>query len=258
MSEMKVYETLEAVIEAYPNWEVEQDAYEFGFHLWKTAETVVKSEKEIYDRDKLAGEVYACLYATGVLTLCLTYRFREQVVRLGARGLSTTEIVKDILGNDVWESITPFYLFKYNNVCGYDNIKKFLVNRLGYLKRSQARFPVKKYGEVWKEERASYLEGLAEIPLANPLEQVHALSDHYQKLRVLFDDTSDSKDKERYHKCMMRTLAAIHLMSRDPSVQSSKALIQEKRQQALPAPDTENILEISINETEVVPSESTD
>lgn len=253
MSEIKVYETLESVIEAHPNWEQEQNAYRFGVDLWQTAEKAVKSDEPSLRDDKLADAVFRYLNNNGVLAGCLTDMFREQVVRLYARGLSTTEIVKEILGNDVWKDITPFYLFKYRDVCGYDNIKRFLVDRLGYLKRSHARFPVKKYGAIWKEERASYLEGLDEIPMANPREQLHELSDHYQKLRVLFDEALDPKDKERYHKCMMRALAAIHLVSRDPSIaQSSTALIQEKRPRALPEPNTDNIIDINTDETEVV------
>lgn len=255
MSKIKVYETLDAVIDAYPNWEVEQDAYTFGLHLWNTAETVIKSKKEIYDRDRLAGEVYLFLYETRVLTLCLTDSLRERVVRLGARGFSTTEIVKEILRNDVWESITPFYLFKYSNVCGYDNIKQFLVNRLGYLKRSHARFPVKKFGEVWQEERASYLSSLVDIPLASPQEQLQKLTDHYQKLEVLFDEVVDPKDKERYHKCMMRTMAAITVVGRESSsVPSSVVLRGGNSPKALPESSSERVLVLDVNSVDVVES----
>lgn len=255
MAEKKGYKTLKEVRDAYPHWEKEQ-AFKFAWDAWTTAEKLVKEkdkEAEYYEKEKMAAAVYVKLYNAGILSICITDKLRENVVRLHARGISTTEIVKDILGNDYWKNITPFYLFSFSDVCGYENIKKLLVSRLGYLKKSHKRFPVKKFGKVWKEERKQFIENLTEIPLATPIEQMHELTQHYQKLKILFDEAKDAKDKERYHNCMMRTLAAIHLIARDPSIQNTPpALTQEKKPKALPDANNEEVLEFTVKTNQTV------
>lgn len=255
MAAEKVYETYEDVIEAHKEWEGEQKARSFGYDLWKTAEKTVKEENEearYYKKDKLAYAVFSELRRVGALSICLTDTLRENVVRRHARGMSTTEIVKYILDNDQWEQITPFFVFKFSNVCGFENIKKFLVSRLGYLKKSHPRFPQKKYGEVWTQERQQFIETLQDIPLATPAEQLHELTEQYQKLKVLFDESVDSKDTERYHNCMMKTLAAIHLIGRDTNAHMPQAITQEKTPKALPTQENENVLEFTLQENQSV------
>lgn len=255
MAEKKVYETLGEVIDAHKEWEREQKARQLGYDLWQTAEKRVKdkdSEARYYKTDQLADAVFWELRNGGILSICLTDTLRENVVRLHARGMTTTEIVEHILGDEQWEYITPFYLFKFNNVCGGKNIKMFLVSRLGYLKKSHPRFPHKKYGDIWTEERKQFLETLNDIPLATPREQLRELTEHYQKLKDLFDESVESKDKERYHNCMMKTMAAIHLIGRDANAHMPQAITQEKKPKALTSQNNENVLEIRVQDTEIV------
>ena len=255
MAKEKGYETYQDVIDAHKDWEQKQEAEQLGYDLWETAEEKVKeknSDARRYEKDKLATAVFWELKNAGYLSICLTDTLRENVVRLHARGVSTTEIVEDILSDEQWEQITPFYTFKFRNVCGYENIKKFMVSRLGYLKKSHQRFPKKKFGDIWTEERERFLQTLNDIPLATPAEQLHELTGHYQKLKGLFDESVESKDKERYHNCMMKTLAAIHLIGRDANAHMPHAITQEKNPKALPTPNNEDVLEISVQNVDIV------
>lgn len=254
MAEEKEYQTLQEVIDAHLEWEQKQEARTFAYDLWKTAEKTImekNTEAREYGTERLALAVFSELRRVRALSICLTDTLRENVVRRHARGMSTTEIVKDILDNDQWEQITPFFVFKFSNVCGYETIKNFLVSRLGYLKKSHPRFPHKKYGEVWTQERQQFIETLQDIPLATPAEQLHELTQQYQKLKVLFDDAGDAKDRERYHNCMMKTLAAIHLIGRD-NAHMPHAITQEKNTKALPTQNSDNVLEFTLKENESV------
>ena len=143
------------------------------------------------------------------------------------------------------KDITPFHFLKHSNVCGYENIMEYLVSRLSYLKPSHPRWSEKKYGDFWKKERSEYVDQIKDIPLTHPLEQLTELSEHYQSLKALYEKTTDIKDKERLHKCMMQTHTHIYLISRDPSLNAIPTeLTQERKTQALPKPDDSNIIDL--------------
>ena len=90
------------------------------------------------------------------------------------------------------------------------------------------------------------MDKIKDIPLTHPLEQLTKLSEHYQELEMLFHTADNAKDKEILHKCMMRTLASIHLITRDPSVKiMPDAVTEGNRTQALQQPKQNDIIDIS-------------
>ena len=244
MSDTVEYETLDGVHDALVSWESEGKAYEFGDALWKTAEKCVRSEpkSEYYGKQKRATAVFLVLRREGSLRRCLTDDFRRLVIRYHARGLSTTAAIEAILSDDSMSGVTPFWVFKHSGVCGYKNIKDFLVSRVSYLKPSHPRFP-KKFSDYWRSERADYVDTIKEIPLSHPIEQLSKLSEHYTELEMAYESAQSAMDKERFHKCMLRTMAAIHLITRDPSVSASRggAAIPEASRHALGTPPADVI-----------------
>ena len=90
------------------------------------------------------------------------------------------------------------------------------------------------------------MDQIKDIPLTQPVEQLNKLSEHYADLETQYENANKATDKERFHKCMLRTIAAIHLISRDPSIKSqSHALTQENRTSALQQPKPEDIIDIT-------------
>lgn len=240
------YQTLKEVREAFKSWESEGKAFDFAWHLWKTAEKLVhETSKEYLTKVELAKAVGLKLHHFGCLTVCITDDLRRLMIKYHARGVSTTAAVESIIMDDAYRDVTPFYLLKHGDVCGYENIKNFLVGRLSYLKPSHPRWPEKKYGKLWKEERSEYVDKIRGIPLTQPEEQLQELSDHYIELKTLFQNADKPSDKERYHKCMMRVQAGIYQMTRDPAYKSlSKPNIQGNEPVALPKPEQEDIVDI--------------
>ena len=244
MSNDQVYDTLSEVHEVFVSWEAEGKTRDFACALWETAEVYVKHEYgEQLTTEQRANQVFNMLLSAKSLTRCLTENLRRLIVRYHAHNISTTTAVEAILLDEEMEHITPFYLLKYKNVCGFVNIKNFLVRRLGYLKPWHPRW-AKKYNGVWREERANFVDQIMDIPLSQPKEQLQELSNHYQELREQYNQAEKAIDKERYHKSMVRTMGAIHTITRDPSIQQDiAALPAAEKPKALAKPEQEITIE---------------
>ena len=240
------FETLDKAHEAYINWESEGKATLFAWALWKTAIKGIPAESEGFlSNEELRDKVFVKLQGAGSLSKCLTEDLRRLVIRYHARGVSTTQTIKLILSDESIKNINPFSLLSNDVVCGYENIKSFLVSRLSYLKPSHPRWPEKKFGDFWRSERAGYVDRIKDIPLTQPVEQLQKLSEHYTDLQAQYNSAKNTTDQERFHKCMIRTLAAIHQISRDPSIKSQQhALTQEQQTPALQQPQQEDIIDI--------------
>lgn len=246
MKKQGEFSTLAQVHEAFVCWESENQVVDFGKALWKTATKLVHAEsKNNYDQEQLADAVFQKLYSNGSLTACLADGLRRLIIRYHAHNMRTVDAVETIIFDEAYAHITPFYLFRHCNVCGFKNIKGFLVQRLGYLKPLHPRFP-KKYADLYQEERQDYFDAIQDIPLVEPVERVQKLSEHYEELEVLFKNADKTTDKERYHKCMMRALAGIDLMTREPADKAMpEQLTTEKRSPALAKPEQNNVIDVS-------------
>ncbi len=146
------------------------------------------------------------------LRKCLSSSLREVVVRGHARGLSTTAVINDLIFTD--DDLSPFAIWKFGDVCGPDLLRRYLHPQLVYLKSSNPRFP-KKYRGVWDEERELFQQALTGIPMSTVVEQVQALSDHYEKLVEARDSAKDPKDLVSLSNAIVRTVAGLFTLTRD-------------------------------------------
>lgn len=98
---------------------------------------------------------------------------REFIVRCHACGLSTSEAVWELIQEDrtIGRLIQP-------DAIGLEDVRRILVPRLAYLKPGTARWPEKKYGAVWREERENHRREARDIPLTTPAEQAALLAKH--------------------------------------------------------------------------------
>ena len=156
---------------------------------------------------------------------CLTDSLREVAVRGHARGMSTTAVINDLIFAD--EDLSPFGTWKYGNVCGAKYIREYLQRQLVYLKASNPRFP-KKYRAVWDDEREQFQQALTGIPMSTAVEQVQALSDHYEKLVEMRDAAEKPRDMVALSNAILKTVAGLYTMTRDPAYQNQLEVLKQK------------------------------
>ena len=109
---------------------------------------------------------------------------REFVVRCHARGLSTSDAV--------WELITQYSTISrlvQDDAIGLSEFKRFVVPRMAYLKPGAARWPEKKYGAIWREERERHKNQMSDAPLTSSAEQAALLAKHVDRINAMFDDS---------------------------------------------------------------------
>ena len=148
---------------------------------------------------------------------CLTDSLREVAVRGHARGMSTTAVINDLIFED--KDLSPFAVWKHDNICGAKYLREYLHPQLVYLKASNPRFP-KKYRAAWADERERFTQALTGIPMSTAVEQVQALSDHYAKLVEAYDAAEDVKDKVSLSNAIVKTVAGLYAVTRDPVYES--------------------------------------
>ena len=217
MTDAQIREQISKINARHYNWETNTKANDYAHDLWSTTLQCIP-DKDKTDEKAIVQQTFDILLDTGTLAKCLTDNFRKLIIRHHARGLATVQAVNFILSDDEMQNITPFYHFRHANVCGYENIKSFLIQRVSYLTPTDARWPHKKYGEYWKKERQEYIDTITEIPFTNRKEQLARLSKHYLQLEEEFVRAMDAKDMERIHKCKLQTIAAINVLTYNTSM----------------------------------------
>ena len=162
----------------------------------------------------------------------LTDSLREVAVRGHARGMSTTAVINDLIFED--EDLSPFSAWKHDNVCGAQYIRTYLHPQLVYLKASNPRFP-KKYRAAWADERERFQQALTGIPMSTAVEQVQALSDHYAKLVAARDAAEDVKDLVALSNALVKTVAGLYALTRDPVYQNQLEVLKQKEAEVVGA-----------------------
>ena len=163
---------------------------------------------------------------------CLTDSLREVAVRGHARGMSTTVVINDLIFED--EDLSPFAVWKHDNVCGAEYLRTYLHPQLVYLKASSPRFP-KKYRAAWVDERERFQQALTGVPMSTAVEQVQALSDHYEKLVEARDAAEDVKDVVALSNAIVKTVAGLYTLTRDPFYQNQLEVLKQKEVGAIGA-----------------------
>jgi hypothetical protein len=136
-------------------------------------------------------------------------RHREFVVRCHARGLSTGDAARELMNEDF-----PLNRLSKEDALGADLLRKILIHRLSYLKPGTARWPEKKYGNLWREEREDYVEEIVNVPLISAVEQVAALSKQSERIHnVLENETYSVKELQLLTSSLTKTLESIQKLS---------------------------------------------
>ncbi|MDE0681573.1 MAG: hypothetical protein OXI63_01540, partial [Candidatus Poribacteria bacterium] len=106
-----------------------------------------------------------CEELTEVIARFISDEHREAIVRYHARGLSTTEAIATLIVED-----SIMNRLAQPDALGEQKLKDLLIPRLAYLKPGTTRWPEKKYGAVWREERQQYTEEISSTPFSTPAE----------------------------------------------------------------------------------------
>ena len=134
---------------------------------------------------------------------------REYIVRCHARGVSTSDAAFELMRED--ETINRL---TQEDAMGWKRLQEALVLRLAYLKPGTARWPEKKYGEVWREARAAHKQVVSDIPFTSRVEQIALLAKHAERIeRELDKKTHEPKDFQALTKSLTQTLESLHKLS---------------------------------------------
>ena len=134
---------------------------------------------------------------------------REFIVRCHAHGLSTSMAVSELINEDD----TMAQLAEPDAV-GFKELKSELVSRLAYLKPGAVRWPEKKYGTIWREEREHHKATARDIPFTSPTEQALLLSKHVTRVDDMLDQNEHSAtDWQLLTNSLIKTLDSLQKIS---------------------------------------------
>ena len=134
---------------------------------------------------------------------------REAIVRYHARGFSTTEAVATLILED-----STMKRLSQRDAIGEKKLKELLIPRLAYLKPGTARWPEKKYGAVWREERQLYTQEISDTPFSTPAERIALLAKHAERLNHMLDNKEHSvHDLQSLTDTLTKTLESLEKLS---------------------------------------------
>ena len=75
---------------------------------------------------------------------------------------------------------------------GEKSLKQLLISRLAYLKPGTARWPEKKYGSIWREERQLYIQEINNTAFSTPAERIALLANHAERVNRILNNKEHS------------------------------------------------------------------
>ena len=134
---------------------------------------------------------------------------REAIVRYHARGFSTTEAVTTLILED-----STMKRLAQRDAIGKKKLKELLIPRLAYLKPGSTRWPEKKYGAVWREERQLYTQEISNTPFSTPAERIALLAKHAERVNHTLDNKQHSiNDLQSLTDTLTKTLESLEKLS---------------------------------------------
>lgn len=134
---------------------------------------------------------------------------REFIVRCHARGISTSDAVWELMTAD-----KTMNRLAQEDAMGGAALGALLVHRLAYLKPGSARWPEKKYGSVWREERERYKQAVRDIPFTSQVEQVALLAKLAGRINHELEREVDSvKDLQILTHSLVKTMESLRKLS---------------------------------------------
>ena len=102
---------------------------------------------------------------------------RAFIVRCHARGFSTSDAVKELIGTD-----DTLKRLAQTHVLGEPQLRSFLIPRLAYLKPGSTRWPEAKYGATWREAREAHKQTLRDVRFTSQDEQAALLAKQVDRI----------------------------------------------------------------------------
>ncbi|MCG9131605.1 hypothetical protein J5I95_07990 [Candidatus Poribacteria bacterium] len=146
---------------------------------------------------------------TKVIARFISDEHREAIVRYHARGISTAEAVALL----ITESSVMKRLAQRDAI-GEKKLKELLISRLAYLKPGTARWPEKKYGSIWQEERQLYIQEINNTPFSTPAERIALLTKHAARVNHTLENKEHSiNDLQSLTQTLTKTLESLEKLS---------------------------------------------
>lgn len=134
---------------------------------------------------------------------------REAIVRYHARGFSTTEAVATLILED-----SIMKRLAQRDAIGEKELKETLIPRLAYLKPGSTRWPEKKYGAIWREERQLYIQEINHTPFSTPAERIALLAKHAERVNHTLNNEEHSvNDLQSLTQSLTKTLESLEKLS---------------------------------------------
>ena len=164
---------------------------------------------DIYPDDAKMLQDTVCGELTEVIARFITDEHREAIVRYHARGLSTTEAIATLIAeNSVMNRLAE------PDALGEQKLKDLLIPRLAYLKPGSTRWPEKKYGAVWREERQQYTQEINNTPFSTPAERIALLAKHAERVNHTLNNKEHSvNDLQALTASLTNTLESLEKLS---------------------------------------------
>lgn len=124
-----------------------------------------------------------------ILPALLSDEHCKIIVRCHAQGLSTTESVFELAETDPCVN-----LLSQQSAIGWETLREKLVKKYSYLRPGNARWPQKKYGQVWDDARAAYKEHIQDIPMSSTVEQIQVFIKDIERIEDALTRVTDYKD----------------------------------------------------------------
>lgn len=139
----------------------------------------------------------------------ITDEHRVSIIYHHARGLSTAEAVSALIRED-----STMHRLAQEDAIGEKELRELLISRLAYLKPGTARWPEKKYGDLWREAREAYKQEIRGIPLTSPVERMALLAKHAERINSALDKKKYSvQDFQSLTHSLTKTLESLEKLS---------------------------------------------
>ncbi len=183
----------------------------------------------IYSDDVKMLHDTVCEELTEVVARFISDEHRKAIVRYHARGLSTTEAIATLINeNSIMNRLAQ------PDALGEKKLKELLIPRLAYLKPGTTRWPEKKYGAVWREERQQYIQEISNTSFSTPAERIALLAKHAERVNHTLNNKEHSvNDLQSLTQSLTKTLESLEKLS--PADQQAFANV-------LPAPQLPSVL----------------
>lgn len=134
---------------------------------------------------------------------------REFIVRCHARGLSTSAAVMELIhGDKTMEALVR------PDALGLKELKSILVPRFAYLKPGSVRWPEKKYGTIWRDERKRHNKEVRDVPFISSTEQAALLAKHVGRINGVLEHSEHSAtDWQLLTNSLVKTLDSLQKVS---------------------------------------------